>query len=205
MSKCINLTGQKFGRLLVLERTKNNSRNHAQWICQCDCGNTVTVTCASLRSGNTKSCGCTRKEKLSAFRTKHKKSETKIYKKWSSMIGRCYCKGATRYENYGGRGIKVCDEWLHNFQAFYEWAMANGYSDDLTLDRKDVNGNYCPENCRWATQKEQANNRRNNHYLTYNGETHTITKWAEIKGLNPNTLKSRIYYLHWDIERALNT
>lgn len=204
MGKMVDVTGQKFGRLLVLERTENNKNNNSQWLCKCDCGNTVIVTGASLRSGNTKSCGCTRKEKLSNLRMTHGKSETRLYSEWASMIGRCRCKGATRYNNYGGRGITVCQEWME-FELFYDWAIANGYADDLTLDRKDTNGNYCPENCRWITSKKQANNRRNNHFITYNGETHTIAEWAEITGINQSTLRSRILSLNWNVERALNS
>lgn len=136
---------------------------------------------------------------------KHGLNETRIYKTWVRMKVRCYNQNHDRYKNYGGRGITVCDEWKNDFKKFYEWAMKNGYSDDLTIDRIDVNGNYEPSNCRWITNKEQCNNRRNNHFITYNGKTQTVSEWAEEIGLDYNTLLVRINRLHWDIEKALTT
>lgn len=120
------------------------------------------------------------------------------------MKNRCYNKNNTAYENYGGRGIGVCQEWLDDFINFYQWTMANGYRDDLTLDRIDVNGNYEPSNCRWATQETQCNNKRDNAKVTYKGETKTITQWARELNIHPNTLYSRIEKLDWDIDRAFS-
>ena len=120
------------------------------------------------------------------------------------MRQRCYNPKNKRYKEYGARGVTVCEEWLNNFEAFYEWAIANGYRDNLTIDREDANKNYEPSNCRWITAKEQANNKRNNNYITYNGETHTIAEWAEIYNIKYSTLYQRINRYGWSVDRALN-
>lgn len=200
MSKLIDITRKKYGRLTVLCRYGNEKP--VKWLCKCECGNECIVYGDNLKRGHTKSCGCIEKERPS--HTKHGKSGSRIHVIWVSMKGRCYNPNNAEYETYGGRGIAVCDEWLNSFEAFYEWTVASGYADDLSIDRKDVNGNYEPSNCRWATQKEQQNNRRNNRYITYNGETHTMAEWARILNINYGTLCSRINRSKYDIERAFN-
>lgn len=139
---------------------------------------------------------------------KHGLSHTRIDCVYKSMKARCYNASNSRYMNYGARGIKVCDEWLNNKNSFFEWAANNGYDPNAlrgknTLDRIDVNGDYCPENCRFVDMEIQNNNRRNNHLISYNGETHTIREWEKIKGINSGTLWNRIMILNWDVERAL--
>lgn len=134
---------------------------------------------------------------------KHGKRNTRIYTIWKSMRQRCYNPNTNRYHLYGARGITVCEEWNKSFKAFYEWAMANGYADDLTIDRIDVNGNYEPSNCRWATYKEQANNTSKSTHITYNGETHTIAEWADIIGVKMQTLWARLNIYGWSVEDAL--
>lgn len=207
MSKVHDLTGQHFFMLTVLERAGSNKRRRATWLCQCECGNEKIIDGDSLIQGKTKSCGCYQPQAVRKYnvenKTTHGKRYTRIYKEWASMKNRCY--GKRDYKNYRSRGIVVCDEWKNDFMAFYSWAMSHGYADNLTLDRKDVNGNYCPENCRWATPKEQANNKRNSHYLTHDGETHTIAEWAEIKGINYQTLYSRLTTKGWPVEKELTT
>lgn len=198
MGKCIDIKGNRYGKLTVISRADSKKRNaggsRTRWNCKCDCGNMVVVDGDHLKSGHSKSCGCITK--------KHGMFGTRIYNIWSSMKDRCFNKKHDAYKNYGGRGITVCPEWME-FQPFYEWAMASGYADDLTLDRKDVNGNYEPSNCRWATDIEQHNNTRTNRYIEFNGETHTMAEWAKITGINYQTLRTRLDRYKWSIERSL--
>lgn len=183
MRKLANdLTGKKFGKLEVIGVHDTGSRK-TYYVCQCDCGNIKVVRADALISGATKSCGCIKKEQdkinLSANH-KHKMSGTRIYETWQDMKRRCYNKQNARYDRYGGRGITVCDEWLNNFQSFYDWAISNGYSDDLTIDRIDNDGNYEPSNCRWSTAKEQCNNRGSNINITIGNATKSLMRWCEI-------------------------
>lgn len=195
MREKLNITGQRFGRLTALYRLNNYHDTHSYWLCVCDCGNLKEVYLGSLRSGATTSCGCLVK--------KHGKSYDKLYRSWLCAKNRCSNTNDEHYTDYGARGIKVCDEWENDFVAFYKWAINNGYKEGLTIDRIDVNGNYEPSNCRWATRKQQARNRRNNKYFTYCGETHCLSEWCEILGINYNTVCTRINKLNWSIERAL--
>lgn len=198
MSKLIDLTGQKFGRLTVIE--KYGKYTPTKWLCKCECGNEYIAIGNNLKRGFTKSCGCLQKEHPNG--TTHNLANTRLYNIWAGIKTRCKNPKSKAYKNYGARGITVCDEWANDFTAFHEWAMANGYQEGLTIDRIDANGNYEPSNCRWLTNAEQQNNRRNNHSITYNGETHTMAEWARILGINYHTLQTRLYR-GWTIEKAI--
>ena len=198
------MKGQLFGRLTVLERAGTGSGGYALWRCICDCGKETVVIGQHLRSGHTKSCGCNVKDISTVASVTHGMSGTRLYAIWCNMRGRCYRKSREDYPEYGGRGIEVCEEWRASFATFKEWAISSGYRENLTLDRKDPNGNYDPTNCRWATLKQQANNTRTNRLITYNGETHTLSQWADLKGISYDTLRNRLNR-GWTVERALST
>lgn len=177
-----DITGQTFGRLTALYRVGKNKQNNAVWHCKCQCGNETDVSLPALQNGKSLSCGCLKKEKLIKRNTKHGLAKTRIYKEWKAIKDRCYRPTHEYYEYYGGKGIQVCEEWKNNFDNFYNWAINNGYQDDLTIDRKDNTKNYCPENCRWVTSKEQANNRTNNVVVNYNGMWLSVNEVASILG-----------------------
>lgn len=202
------MIGKRFGRLVVVRRVENHyypsGRHDACYECCCDCGNTVNVLGIHLRSGHTVSCGCFRVDTSRQTMTVHGKTNTRLYTIWKNVHARCTNQNHNDYPNYGGRGITVCDEWKHNFQAFEEWAINHGYADDLSLDRIDVNGNYEPCNCRWVSQKDQCNNTRSNIYVTINEQTMTLKQWTEALGLNYGTIVSRVSR-GWDPITALTT
>lgn len=190
MWKFNDLTGQKFGKLTVIKYLGLDKGKHSLWLCQCKCGKQTKVNTCHLKSGHTKSCGCLHKEVVSGKNCnfyKHGKTKTRQHNLWTGIIDRCYNTKNQDYYNYGGRGIGVCKEWLdkkEGFINFYNWAMENGYKDNLTIDRIDNNKNYEPNNCRWATVEDQAKNRRCNHLITYKGKTHNLKEWAKIKKIS---------------------
>lgn len=188
-----DLSGQVFGRLTVIN-INHTSKKGTYWNCKCLCGNECIVLTTRLSSGHTTSCGCRKeeiKQEVSGLNKSHELSNSRIYRIYRGIISRCYKKYSSSYDRYGGRGIKIFQEWLDDFMNFYNWSMENGYSENLSIDRIDPNGNYCPENCRWSTAKEQANNTRSTIFLTYNGETKSASEWAEITGISRNTITRR--------------
>lgn len=209
MSRLIDLTGQKFGRLTVVKRAKDkirkNGKHEIMWECLCDCGNIEIVSRGSLRSSKVRSCGCLRKENTQKMKTKHGLRNTRLYKTWSNIKSRCYNPNKDTFNYYGERNIIMCDEWKENFLSFYNWSIEHGYKEELTIDRINPNGNYEPNNCRWITMKKQQNNKLNNHYIIYKGEKHTLMEWSEILNINYKALHKRLAYLNWSIERAFTT
>lgn len=201
--KINDLTGKRFGRLVAIEKNGHKGRK-ILWHCKCDCGKEIDVMGVNLTTGHTLSCGCYKKERTSVIRGKHFGCNTRLYNIWLGMKERCFQKNSETYKDYGERGITVCDEWLgeSGFKNFYDWAMNNGYSDELSIDRINVDGNYEPNNCRWATIKEQANNKTNSFNITYKGETKTLAQWAEKLDLPYKTLYARIHSYHWDVIEA---
>lgn len=157
--KLIDLSGLRFGRLLVLHRLPADNKR-TKWRCMCDCGNQISAESYNLRSGHTTSCGCVQKEAASRANTTHGGRKTRLYRIWVCMKNRCYQKSYHAFNHYGGRGITVCDSWLQSFSEFYAWSVSNGYSDNLSIDRIDPNGSYSPGNCRWVTMSEQNKNKR---------------------------------------------
>ena len=215
MGQLIDLTKQKFHMLTVVCRGPDyvspKGVHQVQWYCQCDCGNPeltlVSGNALKSKTSPIKSCGCLLGHNAKTAHKIHGGTYERLYGVWCGMKGRCYYQGNKNYKNYGGRGITVCDEWKNSYENFKEWAMSNGYQPDAprggcTIERIDVNGNYCPENCMWKTIKEQENNKTDNHFVEYQGETHTVSEWARILGIAYNTLLNRINH-GWSIERAL--
>lgn len=213
----LDLTNKKFGKLTVLKLQekrpltyKGGKRGFAYyWLCQCECGNKKIIRQDHIIKNGTLSCGCLQKqiarEKCLQNNKTHELSHHKLYKIYYNIKSRCYNPKTQNYYLYGGRGIKMCKDWYKDFFSFYTWAINNDYKEDLTIDRIDVNKDYEPNNCRWIDIKTQANNRRNNHYITCNNETHTIAEWAEKLKLKRGTLSARINNYNWSIEKALFT
>lgn len=202
----IDLTGKRYGRLVVLKQAEPN-KGRIAWLCQCDCGNQKIVITTALRRGLAKSCGCLRKETSAQKATKHLMCDSKLYDCYHNMKKRCYNKNCDHYKYYGAESKGICDEWLgkDGFKRFAEWAMANGYKDGLQIDRIDYNLGYSPQNCRWVTSKENGRNKRNNHYITINGETKTLIEWCEIYKIPYSRVSARIGKLKWDVVKALTT
>lgn len=194
----LDLKGKRFGRLVALEEVGRSSEGQVLWKCQCDCGNTSLVRATALRSGHIRSCGCASQEAV----TKHGMSKTRLHRIWCLITDRCENPHNGSWDNYGGRGIKVCSEWRNSFEAFRDWSLANGYQDDLSIDRINNDGDYEPNNCRWATVKEQSRNRRSNVILTYNGESHCMVEWAEILKVPRQRLANR-YRRGWSTQEIL--
>ena len=202
--KKLDLTGLKFGRLLVLNRKPLSEKGNVMWLCKCDCGKETVVSSYNLRSGRISSCGCLRNEislmRLQSKRPlKHGLRKSRLYGVWFSMNNRCDNPKCKAYKDYGGRGIKVCDEWKKSVNNFYCWAMNNGYKEGLTIDRINNDGNYEPDNCRWSTPKEQNVNKRNT--IKLSGVS--LKELSDKYNIPYYKLKYR-YNLGWNLQQILN-
>lgn len=207
MGRRIDLTGQKFGRLIVLNECITDKNGRCVWKCRCDCGHTTTVSSGNLRSGHTQSCGCLWKETVpgaNKFDCMYD-SNSRLYKIWTHMKERCTNPCDKDYKHYGKRGISICKEWQGSFADFVSWAIANGYEDNLTIDRINVDDGYYPENCRWVSMKVQENNKTDNRTLNLDGKIKTLSQWSDITGISTSTLSARLNKLGWTIERTLTT
>lgn len=212
MSKVYDLVGQRFGRLVVLEKEKRNipktKRTCVWWRCECDCGSIVIVPTTRLVTGVTKSCGCYKADASAKRLTTHGHGHgERLYGVWSTMKQRCYYVGSPSYANYGAKGITVCDEWLHNYDSFRSWALSNGYDETairgkFTVDRIDQSKGYSPDNCRLVDMQVQNSNKRSNVYLTLNGETATLAEMARRHNISDSTLRGRLNS-GWSVEDAL--
>lgn len=198
MKKAVDLTGSQFGNLTVIERIENSSLGAVRWLCKCKCDAVRKVNSGNLKNGTTKSCGiCSRNGCTRNL------SKTRIHRIWTDMKRRCANPKRQFYYRYGGRGIRVCKDWENSFLAFYDWSMVNGYSDNLSIDRKENDGNYEPDNCRWATSKEQFFNRSCTlPSITYDQQTKTLKEWASELDISYHTLFSR-YQKKWQVEKIL--
>ena len=192
-----SLLGERFGRLLVLRYVGVNKHRQRMWQCLCDCGTVAVVRGLTLRSGSTASCGCYRR--ICAVTHGRSRNGTPEYRIWAAMLGRCKSDG---HRNYGGRGIRVCKRW-ESFENFYA-DMGPRPSPKHSLDRENNDGDYTPENCRWATKKEQDRNRRTNRLITYGGETKPLVSWAEKIGIHPAALSWRLDH-GWELEDVMTT
>lgn len=199
MPKRIDLTGKKFGRLVVERRIGPDFRFQIIWEVRCSCGKVKTISTSRLTAGTTVSCGCYRDEK----KIKHGGSNWPEYQVWYSMVRRCRDKRCKGYKIYGARGIKVCDRWADEFSNFIS-DMGRRPSSKMTIERKDNDGDYCPDNCTWATRLAQGRNTRKNRLITYKEKTKCLSEWAQIFGMKSGTLNRRLKY-GWSIESALET
>lgn len=203
--------GKTYNKLTIIDYAYTKD-NITYWKCKCNCGNKelIILPYSKLTSGQTKSCGCLFQDNLKKIRSgekqppnlKHGDTGTRLYHIYSGMKDRCCNKRNKDYADYGGRGIKVCKEWYDSYTTFKKWAISNGYQDNLTIDRKDVNGNYCPENCRWTDIIQQNNNKRTNIIIKYNGRNFSLKQLSELIGINYQTLYDR-YKKGWALERMI--
>lgn len=208
MAALINLVGRRFGRLVVAEKSQPHispcGTQSTVWVCRCDCGNEVAVFAQNLMRGRTLSCGCYNNEVRGKQSKTHGETDTRLYGIWCSMKRRCHNPHDTGYFRYGARGITVCDEWRNSYESFRDWAVSHGYGDGLTIDRRDNEKGYGPDNCRWATATEQANNRGKTFFVMHDGKYLPLSEWARLTGIKYGTLYYRLAS-GWPVDKALTT
>ena len=203
-NKTRDITGQRFGNLTAVRFDHRDERTVGGqhfWMFRCDCGNDVILRKNSVTSSNTTCCSeCSRRQK-SRRNTKHGGVGTRLYREWAGIIQRCTNPKDSSWDRYGAKGITICDTW-RDFAIFQEWALENGYDDTLTIDRINSSGNYEPSNCRWASVREQANNKQGTLYVEYCGETLPLSYWSDRLGIPYHTLYDRLYRYGWAVDRA---
>jgi hypothetical protein len=202
MAYVIDLAGRTFTRLTVISRATNNKHGQTRWMCRCACGSVRVYDGRDLRSGDSKSCGCFKHDGIS--HKTHGMRDSSEYSIWTNIKSRCYNQRASYFSDYGGRGIAMCDRWRDSFEAFYA-DMGQRPSPKHSIERRNNDGPYSPHNCYWALKIEQANNTRSNRWLTFQGDTKTLSQWSRALRMNYGTLYGRLRKHHWNIERALTT
>ena len=195
--------GCKFNRLTVLRVAGKNKFGHPLFECRCDCGTVVLRESTRVKNGASKSCGCYQIEITSQNNSTHRLSKTRLYHIWGCMIQRCNNPKNSSYKFYGPKHVSVCPEWRNDFMEFYNWAISNGYREDLTIDRIDGNKDYCPDNCRWVDAYVQSNNRSNNRLMTLNGITKNCKQWSNYFGFNYKYFHQKCSQNNWDLEKVL--
>ena len=201
----VDLINKKIGRLIVLRKDEENTSDN-NWVCLCMCGNECTVKESDLINKTQTTCGhCKNRGYNFRHGDARRGGHHKLYGIRKGMIERCYNPNSIAFPRYGGRGIKICKEWLENYNNFKTWAINSGYQEGLSIDRIDSDGDYTPENCRWANDVEQANNKKCVEKYEYDGETHSIPEWARILGVKRELLRDRIHRLGWSVDEALST
>ena len=212
MGKRRDLSGQKFGRLIVIEPAEDvickNGKPKSRWKCVCDCGNEKIVYGENLTAGYTQSCGCIQRARASEATKTHGDSSSRLYAVWCAIKQRCMNENSKHYNKYGGRGITICDEWTNDFSLFKEWANLTGYDEhaprgECTIDRIDNNKGYYPDNCRWVNQETQMNNVSYNRYITYQGVQYTLSELAKAHNIDAAKLRQRIDRYGYSVEKAL--
>lgn len=198
-----DITGMKFNFIMPI-RCVGSEHKKRLWECKCDCGNVFVTEATLIISGHTKSCGCWKRYINSQLHRTHGQTGTRLNRIWRGMKSRCNNPHVKDFSYYGGRGIKVCKEWSDSFESFRDWANSNGYAENLTLDRIEVNDNYTPDNCRWVDRLTQSRNKRDNVCLTLYGKTKTLMEWSEILGFDRHTIRHRLDR-GWSVEKTLTT
>lgn len=192
MAKVKDLTGKRFGRLVVIELAGKSANGKYQWKCKCDCGNYIIVKGNSLTTGHTKSCGCLEKETKRVVNTVHGLRKRPLYKVWLNMKDRCYNPNNSHFKYYGGKGIIVCNEWKNDFKTFYDWMSSNGYKEGMSIDRINNSLGYSPSNCRVIPFREQSSNRTTNYSIMYEGHFYTVAELSKLLNVKSSTLYSKL-------------